>query len=115
MIEENGGSLSSGQRLTRIENRLDTIFERLDARITEHKKSNDATIAQLAKDIMSEFGARVTALEQSDNSEHAVKKALTEYQKAQAERQDKLLSNVKWGISLLASIGVLNIVVQVQG
>lgn len=112
MVEENGGSLSPGQRLTRIENRLDTIFERLDNRISEHKKSNDAQIAQLARDIMTKFDGRLTALETSDTSEHAVKEALEEYQRHQAEKQDKQAANIKWGISVLASLGIINIVIQ---
>lgn len=104
MVEGNGGSLSSGERLTRIETRLDAIFERLDNRISEHKKANEASIAQLASNIMNEFGKRVAALEQSDTADHAVKKALEEYQ---AKQQ----ASFRWAVGLIASLGVGNLII----
>lgn len=101
---ENGGELSAGQRLTRIETRLDNIFERLDTRISEHKKANEASIAQLASNIMNEFGKRVSALEQSDTADHAVKKALEEYQAKQT-------ASFRWGMGFIASIGIGNLII----
>lgn len=103
-MEDNGGNLTAGQRLTRIESRLDTIFERLDARITEHKKANDETIAKLAHTLVSDFGKRVSALEQSDTSDTAVKTALEKY-------QSKQTATFRWGIGIVTSLGIVNLII----
>lgn len=65
--------MSVGERLRRIESRLDTIEEHIDARITRHKEQNEATVKELARTVVTDFGARLQTLEKQDIADNAVR------------------------------------------
>ena len=72
-MSANGGEISVGQRLTRIEDRLDAIESHLDDRITRHREANQHAIQQLAESVIKDIGGRVATLEKHDVAEDAVK------------------------------------------
>lgn len=113
MSEGNGGSLSTGERLSRIETRLESIETHLEQRITRHKEANDATIKELATSIVTDFGKRITELEKKDVADIAATAAL-----AAAKKEAR--SNKRWVIGSAASLGglllgVIVLLFQLQG
>ena len=72
-MAENGGEITVGQRLHRIEKRLDDIERNLDERITRHREANQKAVTELAQSIVNDIGKRVTTLEKHDVAEDAVK------------------------------------------
>lgn len=77
---ENGGEIKVGERLRRIEDRLDSVNEhvediktQLHERITKHRENNERTVKELATSIVEKFGDRVALLEQRDAADEAVK------------------------------------------
>ena len=100
MAGENGGEISVGQRLARIETRLDGIEEHLDARISRHKKANEDQMKELATSIIKDFGNRITVLEKKEVAEDAKNTALD-------AAKEEARSNKRWVIGSAISLGVL--------
>ena len=73
MSEGNSGELSPGQRLAKIEERLEKIELHLDERITRHKERQERQVIELANFIRDDFGSRVKKLEEQDVADAAVK------------------------------------------
>ena len=66
VADGNGGGLTTGQRLERIENQIERIHEQLDERITKHRERNQEAVEILGKSILnkvSEFEPRIKTLE----------------------------------------------------
>lgn len=113
MTEGNGGTLSVGQRLGRIESRLDTIENHLDARITRHKEANEAHLKELATTIVTDFGKRISEIEKKEVADAAATAALDAV-------RNKAESNKRWIVGSLISLGILLLAVlgllfQLQG
>ena len=72
MSEGNGGTITPGMRLARIEGRLDKIEAHLDERITRHRDANQQAIKELAESVIKDIGGRVSTLEKHDVAEDAV-------------------------------------------
>lgn len=72
-MSENGGELTVGQRLTRIEEEIKGFKTHVDERITRHRKVNEQTVKELAMSIVRDFGGRLEKLEKHDVAEDAVK------------------------------------------
>ena len=72
-MSDNGGEISVGQRLSRIEKRLDIIEKQLDDRITRHREANQQAIKELATSVIEDIGRRVTTLEKHDVADEAVR------------------------------------------
>lgn len=77
MTEGNGGELSVGQRLSRIESQIEVIFGRLDSRITKHRESQERTVEILGQSMLSkvsEFEPRIKTLETFVATDQALEK-----------------------------------------
>lgn len=77
MTEGNGGELSVGQRLSRIENQIERIHEQLEDRITRHRERNAEAVELLGKSILSkvtEFEPRLSKVETFIATDQAVEK-----------------------------------------
>lgn len=108
MAEGNGGNITVGERLRRIEDRLDSIEEHLDQRITRHKEANDAAVKELASSVIKDFGNRVAALETKDVADEASQKALVAAkQEARSNKRWVIGSAISLGVLLIAAIGIL--------
>ena len=107
MAEGNGGELTVGKRLERIEQRLEAIEEHMDTRISRHKEANDKAIKELATSIVRDFGERVTKLETTQTSEEKVKEALEKHQAKQT-------ATFRWVMGFIASLGLVNLLVNLQ-
>lgn len=71
-MSENGGEITPGERLRRIEEELKSINEHLNDRISRHRDKNQEHIRQLADSIVRDFGDRLQTLERHDVAEDAV-------------------------------------------
>lgn len=100
MTEGNGGSITVGERLRRIESRLDEIEHHLEDRITRHKQANEAHLKELATTIVTDFGKRISEIEKKEVAEEAATAALTAARK-QAQ------SNKRWFVGSAISLGGL--------
>lgn len=100
MTEGNGGDIKVGERLRRIEDRLETIETHLEARIERHKKANEQTVKELATSVIRDFGDRISKLETEAIAEQAAHDAL---EAAKREAQ----SNKRWVIGIGFTLGML--------
>lgn len=79
-MADNGGELTPGQRLGRIETELKELKDMmrgeitaLHTRITKHRENNAEQIKELANHIVNQFGQRLQNLEKHDAADDAVK------------------------------------------
>lgn len=72
MTDDSGG-IPVGERLRRIELRLETIEMNTDERITRHREANQKAIEGLAQQVIKDIGGRVASLEKHDVAEDAVR------------------------------------------
>ena len=108
MTDGNGGAITVGERLRRIEERLDSIEDQLEARIARHKQANQEAVEKLADFIAQDVGKRLIALETKTAAEDAA-------HKAREESRNYTLRNRHWvigtgialGMLLLAALGLL--------
>lgn len=78
--EGNGGTITVGERLRRIENEIVATKSEvrntavsLSDRVTRHRDANQKQITELARTIVNEFDGRIKALETHDVAEEAVR------------------------------------------
>ena len=107
MSETNGGGLTTGQRLERIEAEIRNFKEHTEDRITRHREINANQIKELAKSIIEDFGERVTKLEMAHESEERVKEALEKYQAKQT-------STFRWVMGFIGSLGLVNLILNLS-
>lgn len=79
MTDGNGGSLSTADRLNRIEKTLDIIqremreaLQTLSSRISRHKEANQEQVRKLVDSLVNSYESRISALETHDAKEEAV-------------------------------------------
>jgi hypothetical protein len=76
-MAENGGEISVGERLRRIEDRLSEIEQRMDQRLTRHRENNELAIEKLGASVIQRVGeheGRLKVLEHHDTADEAVRK-----------------------------------------
>lgn len=106
MVEGNGGEISVGRRLGNIEGMLKDALEQIATE--RHRVNNllaEKTLGQKLVEMVNDHEKRLTDIEKRDIADEAVAKALDEY-------QTKQRATFRWGIGLVSSLGVVNIVIQ---
>lgn len=106
MIEDNSGTIGVGQRLSNIEGMLKEALEQIATE--RHRVNNllaEKTLSQRVLEMVNDHESRITEMEKRDIADEAVARALEEY-------QTKQRATFRWGIGLVSSIGIVNILVQ---
>lgn len=101
---ENGGALSTGQRLERIEkhlegfeNKLEGLEESIMKRITKHREVNEQQLEKLAATVLKDFNQRVTKLE----TESAIEAA------QRSSKRWIIATSISLGVLLIMCVGLL--------
>lgn len=104
MADDNSGTIGVGQRLSNIEGMLKEALEQIATE--RHRVNNllaEKTLSQQVLDMVRDHESRLTEIERNQLADDAVAEALAEYQAKQR-------ATFRWGIGLVSSIGVFNIV-----